>query len=226
MSNNPELVVMLTHNDLTVSNALEVFAMCQESKAKYWGFKEAPLPLPEMKRLVSMFHQCGKTAFLEVVSYSEAEGLEGARIAVEIGCDILMGTKYFAAIHDLCKKNNVKYMPFVGTILDRPSILTGAIDDIIQEGLACAQLGVDGIDLLGYRYVGDAADLITKFVQAMPIPVCVAGSIDSYQRLDLIKSAHPWSFTIGSAFFDNRFPGSFCDQVNAVCDYMHLALAE
>lgn len=220
MATTPELVVMLTHNDLTVSNAAQVFLECQNSKAQFWGFKEAPLPLPEMKRLVSMFHQCGKTAFLEVVSYSESEGLEGARIAVEIGCDILMGTKYSAAIHDLCKRNNIMYMPFVGTIVDRPSILTGSIADIIQEGLACARLGVDGVDLLGYRYVGDAAELITKFVQAMPIPVCVAGSIDSFERLDLIKSANPWSFTIGSAFFENRFPGTFCDQVNDVCEYM------
>ena len=44
---------------------------------------------------------------------------------------------------------------------------------------------------------------------------------DSMERwLDEVKEAAPWSFTIGSAFFDNRFGGSFADQIDKVCDYM------
>ena len=40
MNDHPELIVMLTHNDLTVENAAEVFETCKNSKAEYWGFKE------------------------------------------------------------------------------------------------------------------------------------------------------------------------------------------
>lgn len=42
---------MLTHNDLTVLNAAEIFDQCKNSKAQYWGFKEESLPLEEMKSL-------------------------------------------------------------------------------------------------------------------------------------------------------------------------------
>ena len=51
MENYPELIVMLTHNDLTVTDAYEVFDRCKDSKAKFWGFKEEPFPLGQMKQL-------------------------------------------------------------------------------------------------------------------------------------------------------------------------------
>lgn len=39
--------------------------------------------------------ECGKTTFLEVVAYTEAEELEGAKMAADCGCEILMSTKEF-----------------------------------------------------------------------------------------------------------------------------------
>ena len=51
MDNKPMLVVMLTCDDQTVSNAYEIFDKCKDTKAEYWGFKEKPLPLEEMKKL-------------------------------------------------------------------------------------------------------------------------------------------------------------------------------
>lgn len=51
-------------------------------------------------------------------------------------------------------------------------------------------------------------------------PICLAGSIDSYERLDEVKEANPKYFTIGTAFFDNKFGGSFKEQIDKVCDYM------
>ena len=100
MKNLPELIVMLTHNDFTVSNAEEIFEQCKDSKARYWGFKDHPLPLEKMKRLFARMKACGKTTVLEVVAYTEEEGLEGARMAVECGCDILMGTVFHDTIND------------------------------------------------------------------------------------------------------------------------------
>ena len=54
----------------------------------------------------------------------------------------------------------------------------------------------------------------------MKAPVCIAGSINSYQRLDEIKVAAPWAFTIGGAFFENKFGGTFEEKINRVCEYM------
>lgn len=80
--------------------------------------------------------------------------------------------------------------------------------------------GVYGIDLLGYRYVGDAVELNKQFVAGVKGIVCLAGSISSYKRLDEVKSANPWTYTIGGAFFENKFDGTFEEQIVKVVQYM------
>ena len=220
MASNLNLIVMLTHNDRTVGNAYEIFRECKDSKAEYWGFKEKSLPLDEMKDLYKLMKDCKKTTFLEVVEYTEEKGLEGARIAVECGCDILMGTVFFDSINEFCKKNNMKYMPFVGKVTERPSVLEGEINEIIDEAKNYIEKGVYGIDLLGYRYKGNAEELNRKLVAQIEAPVCIAGSIDSYKRLREVKEISPWAFTIGGAFFENKFGKNFEEQINRVCEYI------
>lgn len=216
----PELIVMLTYNDITVSNAYEVFEQCKNTKAKYWGFKEEGLPLDEMKRLYSYMKSCGKTTVLEVVAYTEEECLKGAEMAVECNCDILMGTIFSDMVNDFCKKNHLKYMPFVGEIIERPSILDGSIDEMIVEGKEYLKKGVFGIDLLGYRYVGDAVQLNRRIASEINAPVCIAGSVNSYQRLNEIAETNASFFTIGSAFFDHAFGDNIVDQINSIVTYM------
>ena len=220
MKNSLNLIVMLTYNDETVNNAHEIFEKCKNSDAKFWGFKEKSLPIEQMKNLCKYMKECGKTTFLEVVEYTEKEGLEGAKLALECGCDILMGTVFFDSINEFCKKNNLRYMPFVGKVTERPSILEGEIDEIIKEANEYLKKGVYGFDLLGYRYTGNAVELNERFVLEVNAPVCIAGSVNGYERLDELKNINPWSFTIGSAFFENKFDGSFEEQINKVCEYV------
>ena len=220
MGNAPELIVMLTHNDLTVIDAYEIFDQCKKSKAKFWGFKEEPLPLEQMQKLFAYMKDCGKTTFLEVVSYSEKECLEGARKAVACNCDFLMGTTFFDSVNDFCRENHLNYLPFVGKITGRPSVLEGTPEEMINEANAYIAKGVYGIDLLGYRYTGDAALLNREFVKNMEVPVCIAGSVNSYERLQEIKDVSPWAFTIGGAFFENKFGGTMKEQIDKVCNFM------
>lgn len=225
----PELIVMLTHDDLTVENAYEVFEACQNTKARYWGFKEQPLPLHEMQRIYAKMKACGKRTVLEVVAYSEAEGLEGAQMAAACGCDVLMGTCFHTSIQQFCQQHGLAYMPFVGQITGRPSVLEGSIDSMVAEAERVKAQGVFGIDLLGYRYKApnaiveeesDAEELIRNMVERTGLPVCVAGSIDSYERLRFVKEVQPWAFTIGSAFFDHKFGASFAEQIDQVCAFI------
>lgn len=220
MRNGLNLVVMLTHNDKTSIDAYDIFEKCKNSKAKFFGFKEKPLPLSKMKELYKYMKQYGKKTVLEVVSYTEQEGLEGAQMAVECGVDILMGTKYFASIHDICEKNNIQYMPFIGKVVGRPSILKGTIKSMLDEAKQLVGKGVYGFDLLGYRFEGNANDLNRQFVSKVGVPVCIAGSVNSYTRLDELKDVMPWAFTIGGAFFENKFGDDFCEQINNVCEYL------
>lgn len=224
MSRVPELIVMLTHNDRTVPNAIEVFESAKHSKAKYWGFKEVGLPEKDMKRLVRMIKEAGKTAFLEVVDYTEEGCLEGARIGARCGFDVLMGTHYFDSVKKAAEEAGMKYMPFVGEITGRPSVLHGTIQGMIDEANALAdEKGVTGFDLLGYRFTGDAVRLNAEFVKHVRGDVCLAGSVASFQRLDEVKATGAWAFTIGGAFFENRFgeDKTFAEQVDIVVDYMN-----
>lgn len=220
MHEKPELIVMLTYNDVTVSNAYEIFEQCRNTKAVYWGFKEEGLSPEQMKKLYSYMKYCGKTTVLEVVAYTEEECLKGAEMAVECNCDILMGTVFSDSVNNFCKRNHLKYMPFVGTITQRPSVLDGTIEQMVAEGKEYLKKGVYGIDLLGYRYVGNAAQLNRNLTSEINAPVCIAGSVNSYQRLKEIAKTNACFFTIGSAFFDHVFGNDIAEQIDKVVTYM------
>lgn len=221
MNNSPELIVMLTHNDKTVQNAYAIFEQCKNCKARYWGFKEKGLSPKDMKKLYAYMKKCGKITVLEVVAYTEKECMNGAKMAAECGCDILMGTLFYDSVNDFCKAKNLKYMPFVGKVKNELSILDGTTEDIINEANLYIKKGVYGFDLLGYRYTGNANNLIEEFVAKVNAPICIAGSINSFERLDNVKNTKAWAFTIGSAFFENKFGGNFDEQVNRVYQYIN-----
>ena len=223
MKNIPELIVMLTHHDKTVENAIEVFEGAKDAPAKFWGFKEVGIPEEEMTKLVSIMKAAGKTTFLEVVDYTEEGCVEGAKVAVRCGFDVLMGTLYFDSVRKVAEEGGIKYMPFVGQISGRPSVLEGTIQGMIDEAnnLVDAK-GLTGFDLLGYRYTGDAVTLNSEFVKNVRGDVCLAGSVASFQRLDEVKATGAWAFTIGGAFLEKKFGDcSFGEQIKIVVDYMN-----
>ena len=218
----PEFILMLTYNDSTVKDALQIFRECKDAPVTHWGFKDVGLPPEEMKALVQEMKAAGKTTYLEVVSLSEAEGLRGAKIAVEAGFDILMGTVFFDSILEYLKDKPIKYYPFPGHIFSHPSILDGTLEEIVAHARFLESKGVPGMDLLSYRYIGDAPRLLREVVKATTVPIVSAGSIDSYKRLAEVWQAGAWGFTIGSALFDKKFipDGTFLDNTVAVCNWL------
>lgn len=216
-----DIIVMLTHNDQTVENALEIFDSAKDLDVKRWGFKDIGLPVPQMKELVQNMKAAGKEVYLECVSYTEEECLSAAKLAVECDFDCFMGTLYYPSVGAYVR-GKVKYYPFCGHVWGNPSLLGDDVCGIIEDARRLASLGVSGIDLLAYRFVGDAADLIEHFVKEIHIPVCIAGSIDSFDRLDYIKSINPAFFTMGSALFNKKFDqnGSFRENLRLVAEYL------
>jgi hypothetical protein len=219
----PELIVMLTHHDQTVPDALELFERTKEYPIMHWGFKDVGLSPNEMQPVVAAMKDAGKVTYLEVVSLSEEEGLQGARLAVELGFDVLMGTVFYPSIGDYLKNKPVRYYPFPGHVHSHPSILDGTISDIVSHACELEKHGVHGLDLLTYRYTGDASNLLGQVVQATEIPVVSAGSIASFDRIKEVWDSGAWGFTIGSAFFDQQFvpDGSFEENVFAVCNWLN-----
>ena len=223
MANIPELIVMLTWHDKTVEDAIEVFQAAKDAPAKYWGFKEVGLPEDKMTELVQMMKDAGKKTFLEVVAYTEEECIAGAEIGVRCGFDCLMGTMYFDSVKKIADEAGMEYMPFVGQISGRPSVLEGTIEGMIDEANGLIDnKGLIGFDLLGYRYTGDAVKLNSEFVKNVRGKVCLAGSVASFQRLDEVKATGAWAFTIGGAFFEKKFgEGDFKQQITTVVEYMN-----
>src|ERR671918_372848 len=107
----PELIVMLTHHDQTVPEALELFERAKDYPITHWGFKDVGLSPKEMQPVVQTMKDAGKVTFLEVVSLSEEEGLQGARLAVELGFDILMGTVFYPSIAEYLQDKPIQYYP-------------------------------------------------------------------------------------------------------------------
>lgn len=218
----PEFILMLTYNDQTVKNSLRLFRDCRDLPVSHWGFKDIGLPPNEMKELFTEMKRAGKTTYLEVVSLTEEEGLNGARLAVEAGCDVLMGTVFFDSIHNYLRDKTIKYYPFPGHIYGHPSILEGSIEEIVAHARLLEEKGVDGLDLLTYRYNGNAPLLLRSIIKEVSLPIVSAGSIDSIQRISEVRDACAWGFTIGSALFDKKFApnGTFAENITVVTDWL------
>ena len=218
----PELIVMLTHHDKTVPDALDLFQRSKDLPITHWGFKDVGISPGEMQAAATAMKEAGKTTFLEVVSLSEEDGLRGARLAVDLGFDILMGTVFYPSIGEYLKDKSVRYYPFPGHVHSHPSILDGTIEDIVSHACELETYGVHGLDLLTYRYDGEAARLLKQVVEAAHVPVVSAGSIASFERIHEVWDSGAWGFTIGSAFFDKKFVpnGSFEENLLHVCNWL------
>lgn len=218
----PEIIVMLTHHDVTVPNALEVFETCKDLPVQYWGFKNVGLPKEQMKAVTAAMKAAGKTTFLEVVTYDEESCMDGAKTAVECGFDCLMGTLYYESVHSYLKEQGLTYMPFVGKVSGSPSILEGTNEEIIQNAKDLMAKGIKGFDILAYRHVADGEKLAREFCAAIDAQICIAGSINSFARIDTMFDIGPWTFTMGSALFEKKFvpEGDFRANLKAVADYM------
>lgn len=218
----PDIIIMLTHHDVTVKNAREVFEECRDLPVKHWGFKNVGLPKNQMKALAALMKQAGKETFLEVVTYDEDSCLDGAQTAIGCGFDYLMGTVYYDSVAKLLRDNGMEYLPFVGKVSGSPSILEGTNEEIIDDAKDLMGKGISGFDILAYRHVVDGEELAREFCAAVNAKICIAGSINSYARIDTMFEIGPWTFTMGSALFEKKFvpDGSFRDNLEAVVEYM------
>ncbi|MFM6557191.1 MAG: HisA/HisF-related TIM barrel protein [Dolichospermum sp.] len=201
-------IFMLTKDDRTVSDALRVHSSLSNSPLRYVGFKDIGLPLHELKTLTGRIKADGKHVLLEVVNTSREAELRSVEAAVEIGVDYLLGGRHAEDATRLLKGSGIRYFPFAGRTVGHPTRLAGSIDEIVDDARRLAALpGVDGLDLLAYRYSGDVEALTRRVAQAVSVPVIAAGSIDSAERVQAMRQAGVWAFTVGSAVFDGSFLG-------------------
>jgi NAD(P)H-dependent flavin oxidoreductase YrpB (nitropropane dioxygenase family) len=213
-----DLIFFLTYSDVTVYNAIDVFEETKGMDVKYFGFKDVGLPKEKLKELHTRMKKEGKTTFLEVVTATKEDNVRSTKMAVELGIDYLIGGTYVKETLPLIKGTSIKYFPYIGKIVGHPCLLRGTIQEIVKDAKRVEGLGAGGIDLLAYRYDRDPVKLIESVQKAVKIPLIVAGSIDSVERVQKMLDLKVWAFTIGSAFFDKKFvtEGTLNDQIKTV----------
>ncbi|HEY2789132.1 MAG TPA: hypothetical protein VGI72_06710, partial [Gaiellales bacterium] len=174
-----EFIFMLTRDDRTLSDARAVYASIAASGVNHVGCKDVGLPRAELQALMSDIRANGHTTHLEVVSETPEATLASARAAAEIGPDYLIGGTLIEPVQQVIAGTGIKFFPYVGQIVDHPCLLRGSIAEIADDARRAESLGVDGINLLAYRYDGDVDALVEAVVGATSLPVIAAGSVDS-----------------------------------------------
>src|SRR5215469_8141509 len=205
----PVFIFMLTRRDATLPDALDVARQALAAGVRHIGFKDVGATRATLKLLADELRKAGAVSYLEVVSLDEASELASARLALEIGVDVLMGGVRPKAVAPILREARVRYWPFAGRVEGHPSELIGDIDEIAASGREIAALpGVDGLDLLAYRSQLDGAALTRAVCEAAAKPVVVAGSIDCAERIEAVRSAGAYGFTVGTAAVEGVFPCS------------------
>ena len=212
---------MLTQDDRTVRDALEVLEVIRPLGLRHIGFKDVGLEPALMFELNRRIKAQGATSWLEVVSTAPGAALAVARSAVEIGVDRLLGGADADAVLALLAGTGIRYYPFPGAPRGHPTVLGGRPDEILADCAAFRAKGCAGVDLLAYRATeAEPLELVQAARHALgDRTLVVAGSIDRPGRICALAKAGADAFTIGSAVFNGTFAprqGALTAQLRAV----------
>ena len=197
-----EFIFMLTRNDETLADARKVYASVAATGVRHFGCKDVGLPRKELEALLSEIESNGHTSYLEVVSESNEATLASARAAAEIRPDYLIGGTLIEPVQEIIAGTGIKFFPYVGRVVGHPCLLRGSIQEIADDARRVEALGLDGVNLLAYRYDGDVGALVDAVVSNTSLPVIAAGSVDSVERIRALANHGVWAFTIGTAALD------------------------
>jgi imidazole glycerol phosphate synthase subunit HisF len=91
--------------------------------------------------------------------------------------------------------------------------LKGTKQEIVESAVKLAAMdGVTGLDLLAYRWTEEnVAEMIDAVCSAVAVPVVVAGSIGTPERIHAVAEAGAAGYTIGTAALDGQFPAASTD---------------
>ena len=217
-----DFIFMLTRQDRTVEDSLELLELVRPVGLRHIGFKDIGLSPQLLAKLVEEIRKLGATSYMEVVSTNPTDCLRSARLARELGVDRLLGGTQVDEVLDVLAGSHTAYYPFPGRPVGHPTKLEGTPEEIEAHCRAFIARGCPGVDLLAYRSTeADALDLVAASRRGIGRDgyLIVAGSVNSPDRIGALKAAGADAFTIGSAIFDGSFSpskGSILSQLEDV----------
>ncbi|MCT4352539.1 hypothetical protein M5362_05250 [Streptomyces sp. Je 1-79] len=198
-----DFIFMLTRDDRTVTDCLDVLDTVRDLGIGHLGFKDVGVDPATLRRLHRQIKDMGATSYLEVVSTTRDAALTSVRHAMELGVDRLMGGTWIDETLALLAGTGIEYLPFAGEPLGHPTRLAGGPDRIAEDCRRAEAVGCAGVDLLAHRAIdANPLDLVRAARAATTGRLVVAGSITTRARIQALADAGADAFTIGSAAFD------------------------
>jgi hypothetical protein len=215
-----DFIFMLTRQDRTVPDCLDVLAEIAPLGLRHIGFKDVGVEPAMLRELHSGIKALGALSYLEVVATSPEAALNSARMGVALGVDRLMGGTLVAETLAILAGSAVEYYPFPGRPIGHPTLLGGDAALIEADTARFVGMGCAGVDLLAYRATeAEPLDLVRAAKRGCGTAgrlVC-AGGVDSKARIAALRAAGADGFTVGSAAFDGSFgPGELVVQLREI----------
>ena len=213
---------MLTRNDRTVDDALDLVELIHPLGLRHIGFKDVGASPAFLQQLTLAIEDAGATTYMEVVSTTPEACLASARLARELGVRNLLGGTQVAEIMPLLKGSSVEYYPFPGRPSGHPTRLGGTPDQVEEDCRVFSAQGCAGCDILAYRATeADPLALIRASRRGLGPGkrVIVAGAVSSFEQIRALKQAGADAFTIGTAVFNGSYSpskGSILSQLRDV----------
>ena len=205
-----DFIFMLTRNDQTVTDCLELCDLIRPLKLAHIGFKDVGVGIETLHRLTAQIRALGASSYMEVVSTTPEAALNSARAAVALGVDHLLGGTEVDATLEIIRGTGIRYYPFPGKPVGHPTALGGTAAQVEEQCRAFMAKGCAGADLLAYRATQDAPlHLVEAARRGLGAGrLIVAGCIDSAARIASIAALGADAFTIGSAIFNGAYSPS------------------
>jgi hypothetical protein len=201
-----DFIFMLTRQDQTVEDCLEVIDLAIETGVRHIGFKDVGVDRATLGELNRRIRDADATSYMEVVSTQPEACLASARAAAEIGVARLLGGTEVEATLEILAGTDIAYYPFPGRPEGHPTRLRGGPGDIARDCRRVEALGCAGVDLLAFRAVdADPLDLGRAARAALKGELIIAGSIDSPARIRALAETGVDAFTIGTAALEGAF---------------------
>jgi hypothetical protein len=207
-----DFVFMLTRNDATVANALDLVETVRPLGLKHIGFKDVGADALMLRRLTDAIREAGATPWMELVATTREAELRGVKLGRDLGVDMLMGGVHVEEAIRILNGSPTRYLPFAGAPSGHPTRLGGSASEVEAQCRAFAAKGCAGVDILAYRATeAEPLDLVAACRRGFLNfgAVVVAGSVKSPERVAAVRAAGADAFTIGTAAIEGSYaPGA------------------
>ncbi len=202
-----QFIFMLTNNDKTVSDCLQVIDAVADLGIRHIGFKDVGVDFETMESLTARIREIGATVYMEVVSTTSSRIKASMDAARALKVDKVLGGDHAAYAQEVLSPAGIGYYPFPGLPQGHPTRLGGTTKNIADDCQAAREAGCPGVDLLAYRALdADPVALVRAARKSLnDLELIVAGSIDSPERIAAMADAGADAFTIGTAVLDGTF---------------------